>query len=373
MKITRLVVRHLKRDMGDRVWNAQTRWTIKHVVIVFAETDTEHTGLGECWVTGASVKALISTIEDDIAPHVIGKDPFSVNAIWQRVFASTAVSGRRGITSAALSGVDTALWDLMGKKTDTPLYQLLGAGSEGVNCYASAGLYGRDKGLKELAAEVTDYQQRNFTDVKIKVGGVKLAEDVERVRTVRETIGLDARLMVDANYNLDVPRALRMANAFAPFDVTWFEAPVRPDDVSGQATVNQKSPIAVCGNETEWGVPAFRRLIEARAVEFVQPDIAICGGISEARRIADYATAHHMPVTLHASSTVILLAASLHLGAGLGNIDSLEYHMLHHWLSDKFPDSDFGAEPGGWVKPPAGAGLGLRLSPEQVGDELTPD
>jgi len=339
--------------MGDRFWNAQIRWNTKQVLIVFAETDSEHIGLGECWVTGASVDALIKTIEEDIAPHVIGKNPFAVNALWNDVFLSTAVSGRRGITSAALSGVDTALWDLMGKATGTPLCHLLGAGREAVRCYASAGLYGRDKGLPELAAEVRDYQQQNFVDIKIKVGGVALAEDVERVRTVRETIGRDARLMVDANYNLDVPRALQMANAFAPFDVTWFEAPVHPDDVAGQAVINQKSPIPVCGNETEWGVP-----------------IAICGGVSEARRIADYAAAHHLPVTLHASSTVILLAASLHLGAGLRQIDSLEYHMLHHWLADRFPDVDFGAEAGGWVKPPLGGGIGLRLSPEETGDTL---
>jgi len=370
MKVTRLVVRHLKRDMGDGVWNAQIRWTTKQVLIVFAETDSEHIGLGECWVTGASVNALVKTIDEDIAPHVIGKSPFAVNALWNDVFLSTAVSGRRGITSAALSGVDTALWDLMGKATRTPLYQLLGAGRETVRCYASAGLYGKDKGLAELAAEVRDYQQRNFIDIKIKVGGVTLAEDVERVRTVRETMGRDARLMVDANYNLDVPRALQMASAFAPFNITWFEAPVHPDDVAGQAIVNQKSSIPVCGNETEWGVPAFRRLIEARAVEYVQADIAICGGISEARRIADYAAAHHMPVTLHASSTVILLAASLHLGAGMRQIDSLEYHMLHHWLADRFPDVDFSAEIGGWVKPPLGGGIGLTLSPEETGDTL---
>lgn len=370
MKITKLIVRHLQRDMGDKVWNAQMRWNTKNVLIVFAETDTEHIGLGECWVSGASVDAMTKTIEQDIAPHVVGKNPFQVNAIWQQVFQSTAVSGRRAITSAALSGVDTALWDLMGKHTNTPLYQLLGAASESVRCYASAGLYGKDKGLTELAAEVSSYQQQNFVDVKIKVAGVSLAEDIERVRTVRETIGADARLMVDANYNLDVPHAVRMATAFAPFDIYWFEAPVHPDDVAGQVIVNQKSSIPVCGNETEWGVQAFRRLIDARAVEYVQPDLAVCGGISEARRIADYAAAHHMPVTLHASSTVILLAASLHLGAGLRQIDSLEYHMLHHWLADRFPDADFTADVGGRLKPPPGAGIGLKLSPEELTGSL---
>lgn len=370
MKISNVVTKHLQRDMGNRVWNAQQRWNIKHVVLVFIETDSQHIGLGECWVGGASPLALMNTIEDDIAPMLIGKHPFYINRIWHDVFKRTELSARRGITSAALSGVDTALWDLIGKATGTPLYQLLGAYDDRVWCYASAGLYGKDKGLAQLADEVRGYLARGFSDVKIKVGGAPLAEDVERVRAVRDAMGAKGRLMVDANYNLDVASALKMANAFAPFDITWLEAPVSPDDIAGQARVNQLSPIPVCGNETEFGREPFRRLIDARAVEFVQPDIAACGGISEARRIADIAAAHHLPVTLHASSTVILLAASLHLGASLANLDSLEYHMMHHWLADRFADVRFDAEDGGWVRPPAGAGLGLTLSPDDVDTAL---
>jgi L-alanine-DL-glutamate epimerase-like enolase superfamily enzyme len=366
MNVTKIIAKHLQHDMGNSVWNAQQRWSAKHVVLVFIETDTAHIGLGECWVTGADAGALIDTIDHDIAPLVIGKSPFHVNRIWHDVFATTRLSGRRGITSAALSGVDTALWDLMGKHTGAPLYQLLGAYDDQVWCYASAGLYGKDKAIGDLAAEARDYQAQGFTDVKIKVGGVALSEDVARVRAVRDAIGPAARLMVDANYNLDVPAALRMANAFAPFDITWLEAPVNPDDVAGQAKVNRDSPIPVCGNETETGRDPFRRLIEARAVEYVQPDIAVCGGISEARRVADLAAAHHLPVTLHSSSTVSLLAATLHLAASIANLDSVEYHMLHRWMADRFPDADFTARDGGFVRPPTGPGLGLTLHPDAV-------
>jgi L-alanine-DL-glutamate epimerase-like enolase superfamily enzyme len=222
-------------------------------------------------------------------------------------------------------------------------------------------LYGKGKDETALAEEMQGYLAQGFSDVKIKVGGVPLEEDVKRVRAVRGAIGSRARLMVDANYTLNVPKSLKMAQAFEPFEIYWLEAPVSPDDVSGQAKVNALSPVPVCGNETETGIARFRELITHRAVEFVQFDIAACGGISEGRRIADLAAAFHLPCTLHASSTGILLAASLHLAASLPNLDSVEYHMFHQWLFDKCPPEAFKPNKGGLVRPPDGPGFGLAI------------
>ncbi len=370
MQIQRVVCRHLQRDMGDRVWNAQQRWRTKDVVLVFVEADNGLLGVGECWTPGAAAEPLLATIEHDLAPLVIGADPFSARRIWDQAWRATDLSSRRGITLAALSGVDTALWDLAGKATGTPLYKLLGAARDAVPCYASAGLYGRDKGPNELAAEIGGYLARGFQAVKIKVGGVALGEDVERVRAVREAIGAGPRLMVDANGMLDVPGALRMAQAFAPFDVYWLEAPLPPGDVAGQAVVNARGAIPVCGNETEFGLDGFRRLIEARAVEYVQPDVSVCGGIAETLRIASLAAAFHLPVTLHASSTAVCLAASLHVAASIPNLESVEYHMLHQWLFDRLPADAFAVGAGGLVAPPPGPGLGIDLHPDEVGDTL---
>lgn len=370
MQITRVMCRHLQRDMGNNLWNAQQRWSTKNVVLVFVESSTGLLGVGEAWTAGAEPEALINTIEKDIAPQLIGKDPHLLRRFWDDAARGTDLSSRRGIALAALSGLDTALWDLIGKACDTPLYQLLGAARERVPCYASAGLYGRDKGLAELAAEMTGYVAQGFDAVKLKVGGVTLADDVDRVRAVREAVGTGVRLMVDATYMLNVPDALRMARAFEPFDVYWLEAPVSPADVAGQAVVNQRSPIPVCGNETEFGLPGFRRLIEARAIEYVQPDIAVCGGVSEAGRIAALAAAFDLPVTLHASSTAVLFAASLHLAAAIPNLESVEYHMLHQWLFDRVPSDTFKPAPGGLVSPPTGPGLGIELDPAELGDSL---
>ena len=229
-----------------------------------------------------------------------------------------------------------------------------------MRCYASAGLYGDGKDVDALAEEMRGYLARGFTDVKLKVGGVPLDEDVARVAAVRDVVGAQGRLMVDAVYTLDVPSALRLARAFEPYDVYWFEAPVSPDDVRGQAVVNARSAIPVCGNETEYGRDRFAQLIDARAVEFVQFDIAACGGVTEGRRIAEMASAAHLPCTLHAASSAVLLAATLHLAAALPNVDSVEYHMLHQWLWDRLPADTFSVTDN-LVRPPAGPGIGVAL------------
>lgn len=360
MKITRVIPRVLEWDMGGRLWNPQRRWSTKQAVLVFLESEDGHVGVGEAWASGASTAALVNTIEDEIAPLLVGESVFASSRAWSKAWHTTELSTRRGIVSAALGAANSAQWDLVGKITGQPLFQLLGAESDTVPCYASAGLYGTDKGLDELADEMRGYLARGFTDVKMKVGGVPLADDVARVAAVREVIGANGRLMVDSVYQLDVPGALRMARAFAPFDIYWFEAPVSPDDIAGQARVNAAGGIPVCGNETEYGRDRFKQLIEARAVEFVQFDIAACGGVTEGRRIADLAGAFHLPCTLHAASTSVLLATTLHLAAALPNVDSVEYHMLHQWLWDRAPADTF-AVSDNRVRPPAGAGIGIDL------------
>ena len=361
LKIQRVVTKHLVFDLDDRFWNSQQRWVKKNIVLVFLETDNGLLGVGEGWTGGGSPHALIKTIDDDLAPRVIGKDPRHHNRIFADVWQTTSISARRGIVSAAISAVDMALWDLVGKLFQTPVYQLLGIFSDKVPCYASAGLYGKGKDQNALADEMLGYLNQGFSDVKMKVGGLPLDQDLERVKAVREAIGPSSRLMVDANYTLNVSQSLKMAKAFEPYDIYWLEAPVSPDDLPGQAKVNALSPIPICGNETETGVDRFRELITHRAVEFVQFDIAACGGISEGRRIAELAAAFHLPCTLHASSTGILLAATLHLAASLSNLDSVEFHMFHQWLFDQCPENSFQPEKGGLVRPPEGPGFGLEI------------
>lgn len=365
MKITKVTPRLIEREMAGNLWNPRTRWTKKRMVLVFIETDTSLFGVGEGWTSGGSARALVDTIEDDLAPLLLGQDPHFVTRFGKLAFDTTENSNRSGILGAALGAVDIALWDLIGKAAGLPLYRLLGACDERVFTYASAGLYGQDKGPDDLGAELRGYVEQGFSAVKMKVGGAPLKEDVARVAAAREAIGPDAKLMIDALYNLSVPEALALARAVERYDIHFLEAPVSAHDVRGQAEVNAKSPIPVCGNETLAWTGPFRELITARAVHFVQFDPAACGGITEGRRIADLARAFNLPCTLHASSTSVLFASALHLGAALANCASVEYHMLHQWFWDLEPKGTFAAQ-GGFVRPPEGPGLGLALTPDDV-------
>jgi L-alanine-DL-glutamate epimerase-like enolase superfamily enzyme len=171
--------------------------------------------------------------------------------------------------------------------------------------------------------------------------------------------------MVDAHNSLPVPDALAMARAFEAYDIHFLEAPVALTEVRGQARVNRAGAIAVAGNESEAWAHRFRDLLLADAVHFVQFDASACGGITEGRRIAELARAFDRPCSLHAASSSILFAASLHLAAACANCESVEYHMLHQWLWDIEPPGAFEVRDG-WVRPPAGPGLGLALTPDAI-------
>ncbi len=365
MRIQRIVTRVLEREMSGQLWNPSRRWSKKTMLLVFVEGDDGKIGLGEVWTGGASVEALVATIEQDIAPRVVGVEAHAFPAVWHAIYKSTDHSSRPGIVTACLGGVDMAVWDLLAKHHGVPLYKYLGACREQVRCYGSAGLYGTDKSPDDLAAEMASYVEHGFDGVKMKIGAVDVTEDVARVAKTRAAIGPQNRLMIDAVYSLDVPASLRLARAVAEYDIHWFEAPVSPRDVTGQAFVNRHGGIPVCGNEGDFGVERFRDLITARAVEFVQFDLAVCGGITAARQIADVADAFHMPCTLHASSTSVLLASTLHFACAIGRCESVEFHMLHQWLFELAPAGAFAVQDS-HVRPPPGPGIGIELSPDAV-------
>lgn len=365
MTVKTITCRLIERDMGGKLWNPRTRWKTKQILLVFIEDGEGHVGCGEAWITGGTPKAVIDTIEEDIRPRLIGQDPFFLRRLGDEVFKTTDMSARSGTVAAAWSAVDIALWDLIGKRLKTPLYKLLGAANEKIYAYASAGLYGEGKTIDDLADEMVSYAAKGFDAVKMKVGGAELKEDIARVAAVREAIGSDVKLMIDALYNLDVADALRLAHAAAPYDIYFLEAPVSPYDVQGQAEVHRKSPIPICGNEHQCWTVNFKHLITAGAVHYVQFDPAICGGVTEGRRIADLAQVFHLPCTLHAASSAVLMAAGLHIAAASPNCHSIEYHMLHQWLWDLVPADTFRAE-NSWLVPPEGPGLGITITPDDV-------
>jgi L-alanine-DL-glutamate epimerase-like enolase superfamily enzyme len=360
MKITKLTPRVLTRRFEQPQRNPFMTLHEKNTLLVLLETDTGLLGVGEAWCEGLSPSSTVALLEEDLRPLVLGEDPFYSARIWNRICRTTIISAKRGSIYSALSAIDIAIWDLLGKALGQPVYKLLGGCSDRVFAYASAGLYGAAKTPDDLAREMLGYVESGFRAIKIKIGGASLAEDIRRVAAVREAVGPDIRLMVDAVYSLTVPQAIRLARAMAPYDIHFFEAPVSPYDVTGLKRVASESPVPMGGNEVTVGRTSFRDLITNEAVSCVHLDTILCGGISESMKIASLADAWGLSCSFHMASSAVCLAANMHVAAAIPNIDSVECHMLHQTLFEALPAGTLDLVDG-CALVPQGPGLGLEF------------
>src|SRR5581483_7223022 len=236
-------------------------------------TDEGQVGLGECAAYGGSLDSLEAVVRDDLTPSLLGEDPFRIERLWSRMAHRSHQRGQRGMLLMAISGVDIALWDIVGQATRTPLYRLLGGYRDTLDAYASAGFFARDKGPAELAEEVGGYAAHGFRTVKIKVGRnpevmlnplpdmwasdyatAALEDDVERVRAARRAIGPQTRLAIDANNAWTPSVALQFMRRVADQNVFWLEEPVATEDRAGSAEVAAALDVPVAGYETETGL-----------------------------------------------------------------------------------------------------------------------
>jgi L-alanine-DL-glutamate epimerase-like enolase superfamily enzyme len=346
-------------------------------LLVEIETDDGIIGIGEAGI-GGGVTA--DVIEKDLAPLLIGEDPLLIEYLWQKMFARTRQYGRRGLVMQAISGIDIALWDIAGKIAKLPVYRLLGACRDRVEAYASGGFYQEGKSAADLAGEAEGYRARGFRGMKMKIGRnpstqthlrqligqaefceVEPEEDLARVAAVRQALGPQAKLMVDANCAWSPAVAIEMGRAMEPYKLYWIEEPVATDDIDGCARVADALATPIAGYETEVGLYGFRQLIDRGAVDIVQPDIAWSGGFSEGRRIAAYAQAHHRMVAPHAFAGAVLLVASLHFAAAIPNGLLLEWDQNPNALRDELLKEPLRLEPDGTVKLPERPGLGIEL------------
>ena len=350
MKITNVETVGLAYPTKKPFYNALGRSAQRACLLVRIYTDEGIVGVGEAAPYGGPLISTETVIRRELAPKLIGLDPMDVEYIWHRLFFDGYQHSRNGIFVCALSGVDMALWDIMGKALKQPIYKLLGGYRSRVKVYASGGFYGQGKSREELAAELKSYVQQGFDAVKMKVGrtftpltprelsdgaeecALTFAEDLERVRVAREAVGDRIALMVDANAAWTYPDALQAGRVFDELNVYLFEEPLRTDDYEGSAQLASHLRTRVAGYETECLLTNFTRLIEGRCVDLVQPDISWAGGFTECRKIAAVAEAHCMEVAPHAFSSGILLAASLQFSAGLSNGAMVEFDMTENGL-----------------------------------------
>jgi len=269
------------------------------VVEIF--TDTGLVGLGNAALAPQFTKQLIDVY---LKPLLIGEDAWDVERLWQHMYRKTMAFGRKGIGMVAISALDIALWDLLGKSAKQPVFRLLGGRTKNrIPVYASR-LYSGD--LDKLADEARRYKEEGFQAMKLRFGWgpadgpAGMQRNVELVRTVRETVGDSIDVMADAYMGWTLDYAKRMLPLLEPFRLRWLEEPVIPDDIHGYAELKSHARIPIAGGEHEFTLYGFRELLEARALDYIQFDTNRVGGITQARKIAALAEAHSIPVIPHA-------------------------------------------------------------------------
>jgi L-alanine-DL-glutamate epimerase-like enolase superfamily enzyme len=347
--------------------------------LIEIDTDAGLTGLGEAKVGVGNLgnyAALVVLIHAELAPLLIGRDPRDVSALWETIYNGTRahyvaphgrtfpIVGRRGITISALSGIDIALWDLLGKSLGQPLWRLLGGRvRDRIPAYASGGW----APVGGVGKQLRQYVERGHRAVKMRVGlqDRSVDDSAARVREARATLGPDVGLMVDAHGTWSVREAQRFARKVEDCDLGWLEEPVSPDNPAGQAEVRAATDIPIAAGETEQTRFAFRDLIEARAVDVLQPDVAIAGGITETLRICALAATHGLTVAPHLWGGAVLFASGLHLATAVPCVTTLEFSrgenaLLNDLVTEPFDLVD------GHVIPSDQPGLGITLNRDFV-------
>jgi L-rhamnonate dehydratase len=269
------------------------------VVEIF--TDDGLVGIGNAALAPQVTKHVIDL---HLKPLLMGKDPWEIEFLWQLMYRKTMAFGRRGIGMVAISAVDIALWDLLGKSAKQPVYRLLGGRTKPrIPVYASR-LYSVE--LNELAAEAKRYKSEGYKAMKLRFGwgptdgAAGMQRNLNLVRTVRETVGDGIDVMADAYMGWTLDYAKRMLPLLEPFQLRWLEEPVIPDDVHGYAELKSYGRIPIAGGEHEFTAYGFRDLLEARALDYIQFDTNRVGGLTQARKIAAMAEAYSVPVIPHA-------------------------------------------------------------------------
>jgi L-lyxonate dehydratase len=270
-------------------------------LIVEIFTDAGHVGIGNAALAPRVTKALIDTY---LTPLLVGADPWDVEFLWQHMYRKTMAFGRRGVGMVAISGVDIALWDLLGKAAGQPVFRLLGGRTKPrIPVYASR-LYSQP--LDALAAEAQKYKKDGYRAMKMRFGwgptdgADGMQRNVDLVRTVREVVGDGVDIMADAYMGWNLDYARRMIPLIEPFHLRWLEEPVIPDDLHGYQSLKAMNRVPIAGGEHAFTVYEFRDLLEMRALDYIQFDTNRVGGITQARKIAAMAEAFAVPVVPHA-------------------------------------------------------------------------
>ena len=335
---------------------ADSTHVLNHIQWILVDVHT-HEGLvgNSLMLTFDYGPELLRRIVDvELKKVIVGRDARDIAGIWKSCHAQCEYIGQQGVAAWGIAAIDIALWDLAGKQLDVPVCRLLGGQKERIPIYGSGGWLSWS--TDELVADVASYVRRGFSIVKMKVGGQNLRRDVERVRAVRQAIGDDVRLMVDANQAWTPHQAISFARQVQDQNIFWFEEPVAKDDLDGYAKVAAAIDIPVATGEREYSLGAFREMLVRQGAAILQPDALRIGGLSQCLKVAHLAEAFGQSVAPHFYKEI-----DVHLLASINNGLFLEYFP---WLDDLLVHPLEIAN--GMAKVPERPGLGLEFKADAV-------
>ena len=316
MKISSIKSHVLRYELDKELGYSQQYYKHRTAHLVEIETDEGITGWGECFGPGNIALANKYIVEKVIQPLIIGEDPSNKEYIWHKVYNLLRDSGQKGMPIQALSGIDIALWDILAKKAKLPLYQLLGGKTNNKIPVYGYGMMLQKKSVEELCElfkkEANQIKEKNFKAMKMKVGlGPK--EDLKLVSAVREAIGDDFKLMVDANHAYNKNDALYVGRGLDEMEIYWFEEPVAPEDYDGYKELKEKLKTNIAGGEAEFTKYGWNQLIKKNCIDIAQPEVCGLGGITEYLKVSALAQSNFIPIVNHVWGSALSVAVNLHL------------------------------------------------------------
>ena len=316
MKITSIKSHVLRYELDRELGYSQQYYKYRTAHLVEIETDEGITGWGECFGPGNIALANKFIIEKVIQPIIKGENPINKEYIWHKVYNLLRDSGQKGMPIQALSGIDIALWDILSKKAKLPLYQLIGGKSNNQIPVYGYGMMLQKKPVDQLVElfqkEAKEIKEKNFKAMKMKIG-IGPKDDLKLVKAVREAVGDNYKLMVDANHAYNLSDALYVGRGLDEMNIYWFEEPVAPEDYEGYKELKQKLNTNIAGGEAEFTKYGWNQLIKNKCIDIAQPEVCGLGGITEYLKVSALAQTNFVPIVNHVWGSALSVAVNLHL------------------------------------------------------------
>ena len=383
MKITSIKSHVLRYELEKELGYSQQYYKYRTAHLVEIETDEGITGWGECFGPGNIALANKYIIEKVIQPLIKGEDPTNKEYIWHKVYNFLRDSGQKGMPVQALSGVDIALWDILSKKAKLPLYQLIGGKTNNQIPVYGYGMMFQKKSVNELVElfkdEAKKIKEKNFKAMKMKIG-LGPQDDLKLVKAVRDEIGDQFKLMVDANHAYNKNDAMYVGKGLDEMDIFWFEEPVAPEDYEGYKELKENLKTSIAGGEAEFTRFGWNQLIKNRCIDIAQPEVCGLGGITEYLKVSALAQSNFIPIVNHVWGSALSVAVNIHLltsmpdmpGGLFSTKSMLEFDttskniFITDLAEEKFSILDQVKNNDGYIKPLENIGIGINPNREFI-------